>query len=364
MWLHRLEAIPYSVDDAYQTGLDKIHWSNKYEDKQDANYQYCMEQISALMQEYQTWKNSLPVEQVNQLAQAGINSAVTGQNISGSQIPNVGVNTNPSALESTNVGDVVLGAANFMLSAVGGFADLASKFAQLGMSRKSYISEINKYAHQNGIRFEFNDNGEMRFRDFRRWSDFKRPFRIIDPKGRSIELTELFNASKVFGSYAPVIAAAFTKDPNFAAEFLDQSFNSGSGEVFEFGNGIQVHESIALNATVQAQYDLHKLSLDFAAKKSKYEVDIAKYGADSAEYKAKTDQYNKDIAGFNKQVEQIKTTLIENLYASNHPDDKLLLCKILNGVNYSDIEILKVASQFAEANASVGLISSLIPFTK
>lgn len=363
LWLQRLEAIPYSVDDAYQTRFDKIHWSNKYEDKQDANYQYCMEQISALMQEYQSWKNSLPAEQVNQLSQAGINSAVTGQSISGSEIPDVGVATNPSALESTNVGDVVLGAANFMLTAVGGFADLASKFAQLGLSRKSFLSDINKYAREHGIRFQFSEKGETRTRDFRSWSDFRKPFIAVDPQGRSIDITELFNASKAFGAYGPVIAHAIKTDPNFADEFLESMYNAGNGDMLQVG-GLHIPESVALDATVRAQYDLHKASLDFTALKEQYNVDISKYTAESAEYKATTDKYNRDVAGFNKQVEQIKTTLIETLHKSNHPDDKLLLCKILNGQNYSDIEILKQAAHFAEANAAVGLLKGLIPFTQ
>ena len=44
-WLNRLLAIPTSVQDAPSTWFDENGLSNKYQDKQNANYQYCIQQI-------------------------------------------------------------------------------------------------------------------------------------------------------------------------------------------------------------------------------------------------------------------------------------------------------------------------------
>lgn len=137
-WLQRLEMIPYSVDDANQTFFDKIGFSSNYEDKQDANYQYCMEQISALMAEYQSWRNSLPVTQVQQLADAGINSAITGANISGSSIPNVGVSSDPSRLQSTNVGEYVHNFVDRFLNLSSGVLDWIGKFNEISLNNSRF----------------------------------------------------------------------------------------------------------------------------------------------------------------------------------------------------------------------------------
>lgn len=154
-WLQRLEMIPYSVSDASETFLDNIGLSNKYNDKQDANYQYCMEQISALMAEYQQWKNSLPVTQSQQFADAGVNSAITGQGLGGSSISNVGVSSNPSTLESTNVGDFFNTVVDKFLNLSSGTLDWISKFNEISLNNRrleydqdssfaSFVSELAK----------------------------------------------------------------------------------------------------------------------------------------------------------------------------------------------------------------------------
>lgn len=135
-WLQRLEMIPYSVDDPEQTLLDNVGLSTAFQDKQDANYQYCMEQISALMSEYQTWKNTLPVTQVQQMADAGINSAITGANIQGSSIPNVGVSSDPSRLQSTNVGEYVHNFVDRFLNLSSGVLDWIGKFNEISLNNR------------------------------------------------------------------------------------------------------------------------------------------------------------------------------------------------------------------------------------
>lgn len=137
-WLQRLEMIPYSVADASSTFFDEIGLTNNRQDKQDANYLYCMQQISALMAEYQQWKNKLPVTQSQQFADAGVNSAITGQGLSGSDISNVGVSADPSSVRSTNVADFAGVIVDKFLSASSGMLDWISKFNDISMQKRRF----------------------------------------------------------------------------------------------------------------------------------------------------------------------------------------------------------------------------------
>lgn len=151
-WLQRLEMIPYSVSDASSTFLDDFGLSNNFNDKQDANYQYCMEQISALMSEYQSWKNTLPITQVQQLSDAGINSAITGQGVNGSSIPNVGVGSNPSTLPSTNVGDFVGNMVDKFLNLSSGVLNWIGKYNEISLNNRrfSYDQDVafSQFVHE------------------------------------------------------------------------------------------------------------------------------------------------------------------------------------------------------------------------
>lgn len=136
-WLQRLEMIPYSVSDAASSLFDGIFTSN-YEDKQDANYQYCMEQIAVLMADYQSWKNTLPTTQVQQLSDAGINSAITGQGVSASSIPSVGTSTDPSSVRSTNGIDVISTLVDKFMNVSSGMLDWISKFNDISIQNRRF----------------------------------------------------------------------------------------------------------------------------------------------------------------------------------------------------------------------------------
>lgn len=58
-----------------------------YENTFTDAFNNAMDEIRLLVQNYHTFKNGLPAEQVQQLAEAGINSAITGEGISPSSMP-------------------------------------------------------------------------------------------------------------------------------------------------------------------------------------------------------------------------------------------------------------------------------------
>lgn len=94
-FLQQLEIIPYSttsVDSNFWDSItDAFGGTSKYENQITDIFNTAMDEIRALVQNYYTFKNSLPIEQVQQLAEAGINASVTGQGVTPSTLPSDGI---------------------------------------------------------------------------------------------------------------------------------------------------------------------------------------------------------------------------------------------------------------------------------
>lgn len=90
-FLVQLEAIPYSFQVRDSNFWDKVSeafgaTSGIEKAIKDA-FNNAMDEIRLLVQNYYTFKNSLPSEQVQQLQEAGINAAITGEGVSPSSMP-------------------------------------------------------------------------------------------------------------------------------------------------------------------------------------------------------------------------------------------------------------------------------------
>lgn len=113
-WLNELELIPHSFADPSNTGWDELGLSNNYEDAMRQSFQDAMMQIRQLVSNYYAHVQSLPSTQVQQLADAGINAAVTGQGIDGAtrstDIPNTS-----AVLPSTSPVDLLVSASSLSL---------------------------------------------------------------------------------------------------------------------------------------------------------------------------------------------------------------------------------------------------------
>lgn len=357
-WLQRLEMIPYSVDDAAQTFLDNIGLSSSFQDKQDANYQYCMEQISALMTEYQTWKNSLPVNQVQQMADAGINSAITGANIAGSSIPNVGVSTDPSQVRSVDpiqaFGSAVGTAVDFIMTPVNGFADLAVKFRQLrqtdrlqNFNEQSALLEFYKYATENGYVVDTNIlNGS--FGDLFKYDSFQ------NPKGDRISSEEVLKGFLSHHVNSPLYSGLAQLYPNLVHRFKIE------GDDRWFTDTGFAPVPVGLSSVVESQLAMYRNEERYRLLFQKYQKDIASYDVDTAEYNSIRAQYDKDYQGYIKEKQRITLDLINRLAKSKNEDDMLLLSKILLGYNYDDIDILNAAADGAEVRQVTGAIGDVV----
>lgn len=132
-WLNQLYMIPTSFR-AAETLWGDI--TGKNEQNIINTFNQAMSAINNLVQQFRSWQNSLPSTQVEQFTEAGINTAVTGSNISPSSMSDTSAVTapvqevsNPIDVASTLVSSVG-GFLSFVTSTLAAFSDLKS--AKLG----------------------------------------------------------------------------------------------------------------------------------------------------------------------------------------------------------------------------------------
>lgn len=93
-FLQQLELIPYSasvrLENTWDSVVSGLGGTSGYENAIQDAFNTCLDEIRSLVQNYYTFINSLPSEQVQQFEEAGINSAVTGQGIEGSDMSGAG----------------------------------------------------------------------------------------------------------------------------------------------------------------------------------------------------------------------------------------------------------------------------------
>lgn len=128
-YLQQLIAIPDSVSISDKNFWDEFSEffgaTSKYEEALRDAYNTAMDEIRSLLTQYYQFKNSLPVEQVQQMAEAGINASVTGQGITGSEMSTEGLvqpNTSMSEYSNSQISDGISSFVEF----IGSMANLGS----------------------------------------------------------------------------------------------------------------------------------------------------------------------------------------------------------------------------------------------
>lgn len=166
-WLNRLIAIPTSVQDASSTWFDENGLSNKFNDKQSANYQYCIQQIQNLMAEFYAWKNSLPITQVDQAQDAGFNSAITGNGVDASSMDPAMLQSDPSVLQSTDPMSMLQQFVGVMSSATGGLTSIVESGVSMYKSLRDVSRADDKqlfdfcnYLNENGFNIVTSKDGK------------------------------------------------------------------------------------------------------------------------------------------------------------------------------------------------------------
>lgn len=322
-WLQRLEMIPYSVSDASKTFLDDFGLSNNFNDKQDANYQYCMEQISALMAEYQSWKNSLPTTQVQQLSDAGVNSAITGQGINGSSIPDVGTTINPSALQSTNVGDFVGHMVDRFLNLSSGVLDWIGKFNEISLANRRFsydqesaFAEFVNELSKDGIIIDreiksFHDLLDSKYEYDTSWYD--------NANSRAKQLYNQFLEIRSMDEYGTTVLDRTLKGDNRSGSFYDYDSADGTTKR-RFGSpyGVSIDLDKYSSNIADLQYKLWLKTLEYRAeyakKKKEWHDENGYTNAEDIElFESETKALQKMNSGLERDKMQIYVDYIKRL---------------------------------------------------
>lgn len=107
-YLEQLKMIPYahSVRDEnfWDTVADSLGGTSAFEEAVKDAYNIAVNEIRQLLSQYYAFRNSLPSEQVQQMAEAGVNAALTGEGIIPSTMGTDGIvsNTQPSQSQYSN----------------------------------------------------------------------------------------------------------------------------------------------------------------------------------------------------------------------------------------------------------------------
>lgn len=335
-WLNRLLAIPTSVQDASSSWFDEQGLSNKYNDKQSANYQYCIQQIQNLLAEYYAWKNSLPITQVEQAQDAGFNSAITGNGVDASSQDPAMLQSDPSALQSTDPMTMLQQFVGMMSSASGGITSIVES----GVSMYKSIRDTHRADDRQLFDFfnYLNENG----------------FNIVTAKdGKSIDFENLI---KQYEQAPRKMAGYQSQLRDKSRSGVEMSYWSHVDE-FMVDDIMRDFVSISYEAT-KSQYELNK-------HKSIYERDyftnlnpsnMAKYDEATAKYNSEMSKLRfQQGSKFNTLYWQIVDKWKQKADAGSwiHQD---LLMKLLTG--YSPY-----SSTVENISDAVGVVTSAInPF--
>lgn len=126
-WAQRLLAIVDSASQSAQSWFDTIGLSQKAEQANEITYQTCIQQIGALIAEYQSYVNSLPSTQKQQYSDAGVNVALNPSVLSGSSISERAAGASPlSGVEVDNTSDNIMSLLQFAGNLQGGLVGIVN----------------------------------------------------------------------------------------------------------------------------------------------------------------------------------------------------------------------------------------------
>ena len=142
-WAQRLLSIVDTATQSSQSWFDTIGLSHKADQANEVTYQTCIQQIGALIAEYQSYVNSLPSTQKQQYSDAGVNVALNPSVLSGSSISERTAGAASLAgVEVDNTSDNIMSLLQFAGNLQGGLVGIVN-------SGLSVFNSLSQYDIQN-----------------------------------------------------------------------------------------------------------------------------------------------------------------------------------------------------------------------
>lgn len=352
-WLGQLQSILDSVTLPDNNVFDRWNWSNAYDDKVAKLYN---EVISAISQLYANWKqhrNSLPITGVMQDAEAGINSAITGQ-IHGSQLESQRSSMDAYNLPSGNglqdfiaLGSFALDTVNGLTGVMSSFADVALKFQDLDLRRQQFGLSKDDLALRKRAQ-DFNETKS--FADFKKsmsdsgvilnsssWSELEE----LDPNwndnapSRAKALHNMYLEIMQGLQYGPVVSSAST-----SGEYSDSSLwieNDPEGGVYS-----RVGSTVgSYGYYLSRDYaDLGKMQMDLAMAEAMRRVDVGNTNLDEGltpeEVAQATAREQKANSNYNARKAVIFLDRLDKLVQRSRNGDPVASVEIINLMQSAD----------------------------
>lgn len=361
IWLQRLRAIPQSVVVGHETWLDQLGLSNKYNDKLQALEAEAYNQIQKLISEYQTYVQELPTTQVQDFADAGINSAITGQGINGASITGEASqrDLSPYQMESANPLESISTIGNLVFSATDGILSAIKTFNQIGLSKRQNFTSLVKELMGLGFRtFPFDSS----FKSFDHWWE-----NAGSSEARKLNLG--FASSSMLRSQLEYFSSAE------ASNRLIDYDDDGVDFLSEAGQSL-------VNSLIDHELDTWKYQFEYKRAKARYDSlyqlsldpnEMAKYYQDKTKYDSEIVKARSSMESSQASLLKAKLDAIQEWYdkAGTDPQARAILARVLMQINptefimlenYDDSERTALASQYLGLlGSAVGAVSN-IPF--
>lgn len=238
-FLRQLEMIPYDFSprdpNFWDSFTESLGGTSDYDNLIQDAFNSAIDEIRTLVQNYYTFINGLPREQVEQLAEAGINASVTGEGVAPSSMsadPVAGINEMPSHTQYNN---------EALSSGITSFVEFINSMTNLGstaISSESIMGMLDLAEREGYNKQEVHDLMLSQL-----GITSPSPYRVLTPGSSSI-ISD--NATAAVGA-AKVSAAKSTAD----AKALDATLNVPVGNdpnnvaVFEKKTGVDVLNEVS-----------------------------------------------------------------------------------------------------------------------
>lgn len=323
-FLQRLVGILDSINVNTQTWVDLLGLSNNFNDSITEAYNYAVEQIQLLLQEFHQWYNSLPTTQVDQFQQAGVNSAITGQGLTGSSLN--GQHAQRNFIESTDpletlnsLSDIALNKIPSVVSTVSSvwksIQDVRLANRTQDFSESSFLAGVRKSLIEQG--FTLGDEQWNSLSDFHNWT-----VRISsDPK-----LSKMFKDSSV---------GQFFSDLSYNGIMSVVGSNPDTWTERSFGKTFEEFYNDLGDFQIQTYFD----QLEYSHKKAEYDRNYisVRNGKTAGQIQNIEDEMRRFQASFQKTFYENKLSFIsrwsDRIKKSKDPVAKFALSKVLFGDN-------------------------------
>lgn len=361
-WLTRLEAIASRSAVGSPSWTDDLGLTQDYQKRQIEAYNTAIADIQNLIDSYYKWVNTLPVTQVQQASDAGVNLAVSGD-ISGSSQASVPSSRSQLSGEGTDSTGVVTGAVSSVASIMSVLSGLYQNVASIEMARKSMQVDENKFT-SNFWRLLSDSGFDMKNVSFANTQE------LVDWLGNNFN-AETMNRSRSAGIKEILSQAEWAPYAHFFYDDETGTTRFDGAQLLAYVTGAESDSELSSILNDYATYDLQIRLLNKA-----YELNSSRFnslrsskldGISSGEAQVEQDKMNKANSLYLKAKADLQSKFLSNFAErfnnTKNPADKFALQEILFGMDVDDQAYMEL-SESVGSTEMVKVLQTLLSFVK